>query len=210
MFREFFGCTTHPACQRDNREAGADKQAVLFPNCGQTRSTTATGTKISSELSDGFGNDFILVIHHVTGTQYNGSVLITTGVARQKISISARSRCPSPRLYTTTQVAAALYGSMDVEKLKTQRQITRLYELENAITEGNVLNRTELAKGLAGIADAMTSRIMSCEALPRSAREDILRDLATLPLILEGVAHSQSRLPSRHNAKHHEVDESDS
>src|SRR5215470_15577346 len=46
-------------------------KAVSFPNCGQTRSTMATGTKISSELSDGFSNDFILVIHHVTGTQYN-------------------------------------------------------------------------------------------------------------------------------------------
>src|SRR6516162_9795695 len=47
-------------------------KAVLFPpNCGQTRSTTATGTKISNQLSDGFSNDFILVIHNVTGTQYN-------------------------------------------------------------------------------------------------------------------------------------------
>src|SRR5215471_18464288 len=54
-------------------------KAVSFPNCGQTRSATATGTKINNQLSDGFSNDFIsvihqLIIHHVTGTQYNAEL----------------------------------------------------------------------------------------------------------------------------------------
>ena len=47
-------------------------KAVSFPNCGQIRSTTATGTKTSSQLSEGFSNDFKLVIHQVTGTHYAG------------------------------------------------------------------------------------------------------------------------------------------
>jgi len=46
-------------------------KAVSFPNCGQIRSTTATGTKTSSQLIDGFSNDFMLVIHQVTGTHNN-------------------------------------------------------------------------------------------------------------------------------------------
>ena len=47
-------------------------KAVSFPNCGQIRSTTATGTKASSQSIEGFSNDFMLVIHRVTGTHYNG------------------------------------------------------------------------------------------------------------------------------------------
>ena len=35
---------------------------------------------------------------------------------------------------------------------------------------------------------------MSCTELPRAAREDILRDIATWPLALEDVAHRQTRL----------------
>src|SRR5258708_30362809 len=46
-------------------------KAVSFPNCGQIRSTTATGTKTSSQLSEGFSNDFILAIHQVGGPHYN-------------------------------------------------------------------------------------------------------------------------------------------
>src|SRR5215471_7353754 len=46
-------------------------KAVSFPNCGQIRSTTATGTKTSSQFIEGFSNDVMLVIHQVTGTHYN-------------------------------------------------------------------------------------------------------------------------------------------
>ena len=47
-------------------------KAVSFPNCGQIRSTTATGTKSSNQSSEGFRSDFLLVIHQVTGTHYAG------------------------------------------------------------------------------------------------------------------------------------------
>ena len=38
-------------------------RAVSFPNAGQIRSTTATGTKTNSQLIEGFGNDLMLMIH---------------------------------------------------------------------------------------------------------------------------------------------------
>ena len=41
-------------------------RAVSFPNSGQILSTTATGTKISSQLIEGFSNDFTLIIQQVT------------------------------------------------------------------------------------------------------------------------------------------------
>src|SRR6516165_8418279 len=45
-------------------------KAVSFPNCGQIRCTTATGTKTSSQLIEGLSNDFMLMIHQLTGTYY--------------------------------------------------------------------------------------------------------------------------------------------
>jgi hypothetical protein len=47
-------------------------KAVSFPKCGQTRSTTGTGTKASNQLSEGFRNEFMFVIHQLTGTDYHG------------------------------------------------------------------------------------------------------------------------------------------
>jgi hypothetical protein len=42
-------------------------------------------------------------------------------------------------LFTTRQIVGAVYGgALSEEKLRTQRQITRKLELENAITLGSV------------------------------------------------------------------------
>jgi len=88
---------------------------------------------------------------------------------------------------------------MDVEKLATHKELRRKLELENAITTGSVLNRAELAKGLAAIADAMVSRIMASE-LSRSAKQDLLTELSSIPITL---AHSQSRLPQAMKSAHY-------
>jgi len=71
--------------------------------------------------------------------------------------------------------------------------LTKKYQLENEIMEATVVNRAELMKGLAAVADAMTSRIMSAN-VDRSVKEDLLNDLATVPLILKEVADKQSKL----------------
>jgi hypothetical protein len=65
----------------------------------------------------------------------------------------------------------------------------------NKEKRGQVLNRAELTRVFAMIAEAISSRIMACEELSRTAREDILKDLSSWPLGLEEVAHAQSRLP---------------
>jgi len=112
-------------------------------------------------------------------------------------------------LYTTRQVAGAISrGALYEEKLRTQRQITRKLELENATTVGSVLDRAELTRVFTAIAEAISSRIMSSE-LSLAAKEDILRDLSSWPLALEDVAARQSRLP-RGNGTHPEEDQSES
>jgi hypothetical protein len=73
-------------------------------------------------------------------------------------------------LFSTEQLCEAIYGSMHLEKLRTQRALSRKLELENAITTGSVLNKTTLMQALAVIADAIKSRLMSAHEIPRSVR----------------------------------------
>jgi hypothetical protein len=124
-----------------------------------------------------------------TGTEFG----FTSQTLRKSLGKTA-AIADANGLFTTKQICQAIFGSMRVEKLATQRQLTRRYELENAITEATVLDRAELMKGLALIADAMVSRIMASR-LARSEKEDILRDISSLPLVLEETAHRQTRLP---------------
>jgi hypothetical protein len=107
-------------------------------------------------------------------------------------------------LYTTQQVAAAIYGSMHIEKLATQKELRRKLEFENAVTEARLIDRAELMKGLAAVADAMTTRIMTSE-LSRSSKQDLLKELSSVPIVLKEVAHAQSALP-RGNGKRNEED----
>ena len=96
-------------------------------------------------------------------------------------------------LFTTKQIIAAIYGAFDQEKLATQKQLTRKYEIANAVSEASLLDRAGLMQGLAAIADAMVSRIMSAN-VDRSVKDDLLNQLAGVPVVLENVAHAQSKL----------------
>jgi hypothetical protein len=108
--------------------------------------------------------------------------------------------------YSTVQICEALYGALHLEKIRTQRQLTRRYELDNAIVESSVINKAALMSALAQLADAMTSRVMAHTELPREVREDFLRDLSSIPVILDDVAKRQSKLP-RSNEQRDDVDE---
>ena len=96
----------------------------------------------------------------------------------------------SDGLFSTLQLVRALFGELHQEKIRTQSALAQKLELENAVTTGSFVNRSELMKTLAQIADAMVHRIMVSE-LPREAKEDLLKNLSGIPLVLTG----QSRLP---------------
>ena len=113
-------------------------------------------------------------------------------------------------LFSTEQLCEAIYGSMHLEKLRTQRALSRKLELENAITTGSVLNKTTLMQALAVIADAIKSRLMSAHEIPRSVNEDLLHDLATWPLAVESAAARQSRLPRNNNGQVYQANGSES
>jgi hypothetical protein len=95
--------------------------------------------------------------------------------------------------FSTQQICECLYGDLKAERLRKERELTRPYQLENESTEATVVNRSELAKGLAAIAEAMTSRIMSANVEP-SVKEALLNDLAGVPLTLREVGDKQTKL----------------
>jgi len=102
--------------------------------------------------------------------------------------------------FSTTQICDALYGALHLEKIRTQCAMTERITLENQITRAEVLNRADLAAGFAGLADAMVSRIMTSK-LDRMEKEDLLKDLAGIPVILADTARRQTRLPRSKNGQ---------
>jgi|SRR6516162_9655059 hypothetical protein len=105
--------------------------------------------------------------------------------------------------FTTLQICECLYGDLHAEKIRKERELVRKYQLENEITEASVLDRKSLSAGFAAIADAIKSRIMASE-LSRDAKDDLLRDLASIPVVLDNVARAQTKL-RRSNGQAEEV-----
>src|SRR6516164_5520071 len=120
------------------------------------------------------------------GTEFG----LTTNTLRKALNKDS-ARPDSDGLYTTAQICGALFGALHQEKLRTQRQIADRITLENQITRGEVLNRAETMRVLAMISDAMRSRIMAC-GMDRGAKEDLLKELSSVPLVLQEVADRQS------------------
>jgi phage terminase Nu1 subunit (DNA packaging protein) len=102
--------------------------------------------------------------------------------------------------YSTKQLTSALYGDLYGARLRTQNEQAEKLRIENEISRAEVLSRGELEKTFSAIADAMVSRIMAAD-IPRRVKEDLLKELASIPLILEEVAHGQTRLRRNGKAK---------
>jgi hypothetical protein len=64
-------------------------------------------------------------------------------------------------------------------------------------------------RGFAALADAVCSRIVASE-LSRDAKEDLLRELATIPIVVDNVAQRQSKLRRSKNGQAVEEDGSES
>ena len=111
--------------------------------------------------------------------------------------------------YSTEQVVSCLFGDLRAERLRKERELVRKYSNENRIVEANYLDRAELMKGFAQVADAMVS-IISTSALSREEKENLQRELAGIPIICENVAHAQTRLPRKGNGQKPAEDGSES
>jgi hypothetical protein len=107
----------------------------------------------------------------------------------------------SDGLYSTQQICDALFGAMRQEKLATQKELRRKLELENRITMASFLNKDALMRGLSAIADAVVARI-TVSGLSLEERQDILKDISSIPLSIAEVAARQSRLRVNGNGTH--------
>ena len=137
-----------------------------------------------------------------------GEFALTTDTLRKALAKDS-AVADADGLFSTQQIVAALYGALHQEKVRTQKELADRYMLENQITRAEVLNRAEVERIFATIADAIKTRIMSSN-LSRHEKEDILKDIAALPIVLKEVAHGQSRLPrARGNGKRDEEDVSE-
>src|SRR6516164_5106991 len=95
-------------------------------------------------------------------------------------SLAQNSACAGEDgCYSTREIREAVYGDLHSERILTQRQLTRRYELNNRIVEGTVVDRAELLRLFAGVADAMTSRI-EASSLTREEKTDLRRDLSSI------------------------------
>jgi hypothetical protein len=79
----------------------------------------------------------------------------------------------------------------NAQRTETQRQLAEKYSLENAVVRGNLLDASIMRVAFAALADSLTSVIMA-SALSRQEKEDLLRNLASWPTILDDVAQAQS------------------
>jgi hypothetical protein len=109
--------------------------------------------------------------------------------------------------FSTEQVVSCLFGDLRAERLRKERELVKKYALENAITEATLLRKDSLMAGLSGIADAMTA-IIATSALSRAEKENLQRELAGIPIVLENVARGQTRL-RRGNGQTPEEDQSE-
>jgi hypothetical protein len=86
-----------------------------------------------------------------------------------KKALNQISASPDPDgLFTTAQLCEAIYGSMYKAKLATQHELTRKLELENAITTASVVNRAELERVFAELADALVGVVKNSNLDRRS------------------------------------------
>ena len=111
--------------------------------------------------------------------------------------------------YSTAQLLSAIYGRMHEEKLRTQQQLTKKYELANKTAEGNLLDRAALMAGFSQLADALVNVVMTDQNLTHESKEDFLHNLSTWPVIVDNVAQRQSKL-RRSNGQTPEEDQSES
>src|SRR5215469_3026196 len=88
-------------------------------------------------------------------------------------------------------------------KSNVPQSVVLKWNIVKAATEFGVSKDT-LKKSLLRSRTPWSAGIMVSE-LSRSAKEDLLKDLGGIPLILRDLAHAQSRLPRRNGAHPEEV-----
>jgi hypothetical protein len=78
------------------------------------------------------------------------------------------------------------------ERLRRVSEEADKVAIQNAVSRGELLNRSELMQGMAAVAEAMVSTIEN-SGLSRKDQDEIRRNLASIPVIITDVASRQDK-----------------
>jgi hypothetical protein len=92
----------------------------------------------------------------------------------------------------TKNLAEREIAEWNRQRTETQKQLAEKYRLENAVLKGQLLDRSELERVFSELASAIVG-IIQTSGLPRESQEEIQRNLAGIPLIIQDQARRQRR-----------------
>jgi hypothetical protein len=110
-------------------------------------------------------------------------------------AIKARLQSTQPGedgCYSILQVANAIYNDSKALKDQTEIERCRWYKLRNEAIEGRMLDRAALEEGLSASYSAIRL-IIEGTHLSRRDKDDIYKQLAHCPVVVQQIADKQSR-----------------
>jgi hypothetical protein len=96
------------------------------------------------------------------------------------------------KCYSTGQLVHAIFGSLQAARLKEVEERGTNLQLKNQALRSELLDRSLLMQALGNVFVSI-NHIISSSALPRQARTDILEAIASVPVLVRGVAERQNR-----------------
>src|SRR5215469_18151050 len=94
--------------------------------------------------------------------------------------------------YSTKQITEGIFGSLFRERLRRITEEADKVAIANQVARGELLNRAELTRAMAQVADAIVSVIRN-SGLSRFDQEQIQKNLAGIPLVIKDVARRQDK-----------------
>jgi hypothetical protein len=95
-------------------------------------------------------------------------------------------------LFSTRAITQTLYGSLFAERLRKTAEEADKVAIANAVSRGELLSRSELMQAMAHVADAMVG-VIENSGLSREDKEQIRRNLASIPIVIAGQAARQDK-----------------
>jgi hypothetical protein len=116
---------------------------------------------------------------------------VTEYLIRKRLKDGAEHPGPDG-CYGTGQLHKVMFGSLHAERLRKTAAEADGVEMANSITRADYLDRQELSKAFAEIADAM-QQVVRNSPLNRREQDDLLLQLSSVPVAIENTARAHAR-----------------
>jgi phage terminase Nu1 subunit (DNA packaging protein) len=85
-----------------------------------------------------------------------------------------------------------MFGALHAERLRKTSAEADGVEMANAVTRADYLDRRQLSRALAEVADSIV-QIVRVSRLTRQEQDDLLPQLSSIPVIIENAARAQTK-----------------